>query len=371
MLRTILHFARKEFIQTFRDKRMLIPIFLSPVIMLIFFGYAVNIDVTHIKTGVVDHDRTAESRALVEAFARSGPFEIVVEAVEADALDPLFQNGTVEAAVVIPAGFARDLDRGKRVPVQLILDGTDANSALIIQSYALGVINDRSIRIMARVFQRPPAGFISPETRVWYNPELRTSVFMVPGIISLILLISTLILTAMAVTRERESGTLEQILVSPVRPLELILGKTLPFMAIGLVDVIIVVAAGRLVFDIPFRGSLALLFFAAFLFILTTLSLGLLISTVSRTQPQALMTSFFIIMPAMLLSGVFSPIETMPKAIQYFTLINPLRYIGRIVRGIMLKGSGIDLLWPELLALLGISLILITLSALRFKKYLE
>jgi len=370
-MRTILHFARKEFIQTFRDKRMLIPIFLSPVIMLVFFGYAVNIDVTHIKTGIVDYDRTAESRALVEAFAQSGPFEIVAERPESNAFDPLFQKGSVEAVLVIPSGFSRDLDRGERVPVQMILDGTDANSALIIQGYAMGVINDRSIRIMARVLRRTPEGFISPEIRVWYNPELRTSVYMVPGIISLILLISTLILTAMAVTRERESGTLEQILVSPVRPLELILGKTIPFMAVGLADVVIVVAAGRLVFDIPFRGSLAFLFLAAFLFILTTLSLGLLISTVSRTQSQALMTAFFIIMPAMLLSGVFSPIETMPKAIQYFTLINPLRYIGRIVRGIMLKGSGLDLLWPEMLALLGISLILITVSALRFKKYLE
>jgi ABC-2 type transport system permease protein len=214
------------------------------------------------------------------------------------------------------------------------------------------------------------AGFIIPQPRIWYNPELRSSLYMVPGVICLILLLTTLMLTAMAITKEREMGTLEQLIVSPIRPLELMLGKTIPFIIIGFVDILLVVLAGKIIFDVPLRG-IPLLLGVAFLFILTTLSLGLFISTVSRTQQQAMMTAFFVIMPAMLLSGIFSPIESMPRPIQYITLLNPLRHFSRCVRGILLKGNGVASLWPQILALFLFGVMAIILSSLRFKKRLE
>lgn len=211
---------------------------------------------------------------------------------------------------------------------------------------------------------------VIPQPRVWYNPNLKSSVYMVPGVICLILLLTTLILTSMAVTKEREMGTLEQLIVSPIKPWELILGKTIPFVLIGIGEIILVLSAGKLIFDVPVRGSLLLLFGIALLFILTTLSFGLFISTISRTQQQAMMTAFFFIVPAMLLSGIFSPIENMPKLIQHITLLNPLRYFSSALRGILLKGNGISILWPQVLALFIFGAGASIFSSLRFRKYL-
>jgi ABC-2 type transport system permease protein len=371
MMSVVRHIVRKEFHQLFRDRRMLIPLFLGPVIQLILFGYAATVDVKNISLAVVDQDRTEESRALVSAFSQSGYFTVRANPESSAAVDVLLQTGRVRSALVIPLDFARRLGRGEPAALQVLIDGADANSATIIQSYVSLIVAKYGADLVGRALQGTikPVAMIEP--RIWYNPELKSSVWMVPGVISLILLLTTLIMTAMAITRERELGTFEQLIVSPIRPDELILGKTIPFVIIGFIDVILILLAGRLVFHVPIRGSLVFLFGAAFIFLLTTLGTGLFLSTISRTQSQAMMSAIFFMMPAMLLAGIFSPIESMPKIVQYLTYLNPLRYFGKTVRAILLKGSGPDVLWPELSALLAIGVTVFSLSALRFRKRLE
>ncbi len=371
MIRTILHLLRKEFIQTFRDRRMLMPIFVAPVIQLILFGYGVNMDINHIPLAVLDYDHTQESRSLIAAFIPTEYFRLKGELSSSREIDRLLEARKIQAALVIPEHFGRDLKDRKETAVQVIIDGTDANSATIIQNYVSLIAANYSAGILTEVLGRKPEGLVIPEPRIWFNPELRSSVYFVPGIICLILMLTTLTLTSMAITREREMGTLEQLIVSPIRVLELVLGKTIPFVIIGFFDVILVLTAGKLIFSVPILGSLPFLFGVCFLFVLTTLNLGLLISTISRTQQQAMMTAFFFMMPAMLLSGIFTSIESMPKPIQYITYLNPLRYFSKAVRAILLKGNGISVLWPEVLALFGMGLIAMTISSLRFRKYLE
>jgi len=362
---------RKEFIQVFRDKRMIGPLFLAPVIQLIMFGYAATIDVKNVKLGVVDYDRSQESRAFVTAFTRSGYFELKSTPGSMSEVDGIIQSGEVQAGLVIPEGFAKKLQGGTTSPVQVIIDGTDANSATIIIGYIDLIAARYSESVIVRALGGRAAAMPRFEPRIWFNPELKSSVWMVPGVVCLILLVTTLLLTSMAITREREMGTLEQLIVSPIKPRELIIGKTVPFALIGFFDIVLVLTAGKIVFDVPIRGSIAFLLGSSFLFILTTLGAGLFISTVSRTQGQAMMTAMFFVMPAMLLSGIFSPIECMPKVIQWVTTINPLRHFGKIVREILLKGNGPAVLWPELLILLVIGLATFVLSVLRFQKRLE
>jgi ABC-2 type transport system permease protein len=371
MFSTIRHIVRKEFIQTFRDKRMFMPLFVAPVIQLILFGYAATLDVKNISLAVVDYDRTQESRALISSFVESGYFELKAEPDSMDSLDDLLQRGKVQVAMVFPKDFARELKNGKISPLQVIIDGTDANSATIIQSYVSLIMAKFSEKIVTQMMMGRPQGMVSFEPRIWYNPELKSSIYMVPGVVCLVLLISTLLLTSMAITKERELGTLEQLIVSPIKPVELILGKTIPFAIIGFCDVILVLAAGKVFFNIPIRGSIAFLLATAFLFILTTLGMGLFLSTISRTQAQVMMSAIFFVMPAMLLSGIFTPIESMPKGIQVLTYLNPLRYFGKVVRAILLKGNGLSILWPEVLALFLFGTTTIILSSLRFRKYLE
>jgi ABC-2 type transport system permease protein len=371
MFRTIRTIIRKEFIQTFRDKRMLMPIFVAPIIQLILFGYAVTTDIKHITSAAVDYDRTPASRSLLSSFIESGYFDLAAEFVSSAEIDAALQEGRAQIALIIPMNFERNLKAWKTAPVQVILDGTDPNSATIIQSYVSLIAAKYQENLMARFSIRKIEGLAFPEPRIWYNPELKSSVYMVPGVICLILLLTTLILTSMAITRERELGTLEQIIVSPIKPVELILGKTVPFVILGFFDILLIITAGKLIFDVPIRGSLLFLFGASFIFILTSLSFGLFLSTVSRTQQQAMMTAFFFVMPAMLLSGIFSPIESMPKIVQYITYLNPLRYFGKVVRRILLKGNGLSVLWPEITVLFLFGLTAIILSSLRFRKYLE
>jgi len=370
MFRTVRHIIRKEFIQTFRDRRMLFPIFVAPVVQLILFGYAVTTDIKHISLAVLDYDRTHESRHLVSSFSQSESFNLDFYLKSFQEIDGLLDKEKIKAAVVIPQKFEKNLKKGE-TSLQVILDGTDANSATIIMSYISQLIAKHSENILTEIRDSRGVGVVLSQPRVWYNPNLKSSVYMVPGVICLILLITTLLLTSMALTKEREMGTLEQLIVSPIKPWELIIGKTIPFVLIGLCDVVIIISAGKLIFDVPIRGSLLFLFGVALLFVLTTLSLGLFISTISRTQQQAMMTAFFLAMPAMLLSGIFSPIENMPKIIQYITLFNPLRYFSTAVRGILLKGNDITILWPQVLALFIFGITASVFSALRFRKYLE
>ncbi len=371
MFQTIRHIVRKEFIQTFRDRRMLMPIFVAPVIQLILFGFAVTTDIKHISLAILDYDRSYESRQLSSSFSQSKTFDLKYFLNSYTELEEAVQEGKAQAAVVIPKNFEADLKKGKQTSLQVVLDGTDANTATIIASYVSQLIARYSENIFAEIRGQMALGMVIPQPRVWYNPNLESSVFMVPGVICLILLLTTLMLTSMAITKEREMGTLEQLVVSPIKPWELIMGKTIPFVLIGLADITLVISAGKLIFDLPIRGSLFLLFGVALIFILTTLSFGLLISTVSRTQQQAMMSAFFFMVPAMLLSGVFSPIENMPRVAQYITFLNPLRYFSTAVRGILLKGNGITVLWPQILALLIFGLAASIFSSLRFRKYLE
>jgi len=371
MFRTVRHIIRKEFIQTFRDRRMLFPIFVAPVAQLILFGYAVTTDIKHISLAVLDYDRTHESRHLVSSFSQSKSFNLDFYLKSPQEIDVLLEKEKIKAAVVIPRNFERNLKKGAQTSLQVILDGTDANSATIIMSYISQLIAKHSENILTEIRDNGGGGIVVSQPRVWYNPNLKSSVYMVPGVICLILLITTLLLTSMAVTKEREMGTLEQLIVSPIKPWELILGKTIPFVFIGFCDVVLIISAGKLIFDVPIRGNLLFLFGVALLFVLTTLSLGLFISTISRTQQQAMMTAFFFAMPAMLLSGIFSPIENMPRIIQQITLLNPLRYFSTAVRGILLKGNDISILWPQVLALFIFGITASVFSSLRFKKYLE
>ncbi|MFB0564186.1 MAG: ABC transporter permease [Candidatus Aminicenantaceae bacterium] len=370
-MKTVSHIIRKEFIQTFRDKRMLMPIFVAPVIQLILFGYAVTTDIKNISLAVLDFDRTHESRHLASLLSQSRYFNLDYHADSYKEIETLMKKGKIKLALIIPDKFEGRLKNMKPTSLQVIIDGTDANSATIIMSYVFKLTAEFSGKILSEVIERKPSGIPILQPRVWYNPALKSSVYMVPGVICLILLLTTLVLTSMAITKEREVGTLEQLVVSPIKPWELILGKTIPFIIIGFCDVVLIILAGRIIFDLPTRGSLIFLFSVCFIFILTTLSFGLFISTISRTQQQAMMTAFFFIIPAMLLSGIFSSIESMPKIVQYITYLNPLKYFAKAVRGILLKGNDFSILWPQVLALGIFGALAITFSSLRFRKHIE
>jgi ABC-2 type transport system permease protein len=372
----IRHLIRKEFIQLRRDPRMLRLVIIAPVIQLIIFGYAVTTDIKHIPTAVIDADRSRESRELVARFSNTGYFEVVTLLERPQDLVALMDSGRVQAGVHIPRGFARSLARGESAPLQVIVDGTDSTTAGMVLGYASGVLKKYSEEVLSERLQRLSTqwirlSIIEERTRVWFNPELRSVNYMVPGVLCTILLVVTMVLTSMAIVREREIGTLEQIIVTPVRATELVAGKTIPFVLIGFVDIVLILLVAMLWFHVPLRGSLLLLFALALVFLLTTLGLGLFISTVSHTQQQAMMTAFFIMLPSILLSGFMFPIENMPRVIQWVTYLVPLRYFLNIVRGIFLKGVGIEVLWGDTLMLLVLGLTLFAMASLRFTKRLE
>lgn len=369
----IRHLIRKEFLQLRRDPRMLRLVIVAPIIQLIIFGYAVTTDIKHIPTAVIDADRSRESREMVARFSNTGYFEVVAVLERPQDLALLMDSGRVQVGVHIPLGFAKSLARGESAPLQVIVDGTDSTTAGMVLGYASGVLKRYSEEVMGERLQRLRAKLIrlpviEERTRVWFNPELKSVNYMVPGVLCTILLIVTMVLTSMAIVREREIGTLEQIIVTPVRATELMAGKTIPFILIGFVDMALILLVATLWFRVPLRGSLLLLFALAAVFLLTTLGLGLFISTVSHTQQQAMMTAFFIMLPSILLSGFMFPIENMPRVIQWVTYLIPLRYFLNIVRGIFLKGVGLEVLWGDVLALLVLGLILFTLASVRFTK---
>jgi ABC-2 type transport system permease protein len=355
---------------------MLRLVIIAPVIQLIIFGYAVTTDIKHIPTAVIDADRSRESRELVARFSNTGYFEVVTLLERPQDLVALMDSGRVQAGVHIPRGFARSLARGESAPLQVIVDGTDSTTAGMVLGYASGVLKKYSEEVLSERLQRLSTqwirlSIIEERTRVWFNPELRSVNYMVPGVLCTILLVVTMVLTSMAIVREREIGTLEQIIVTPVRATELVAGKTIPFVLIGFVDIVLILLVAMLWFHVPLRGSLLLLFALALVFLLTTLGLGLFISTVSHTQQQAMMTAFFIMLPSILLSGFMFPIENMPRVIQWVTYLVPLRYFLNIVRGIFLKGVGIEVLWGDALMLLVLGLTLFAMASLRFTKRLE
>ncbi|HET6421655.1 MAG TPA: ABC transporter permease [Geobacteraceae bacterium] len=365
----------KEFIQVFRDPRMRFVILLVPVFQTIVFGYAVNTDVRHVGTAVFDLDNSTESRDLTARFVKSGYFDIVEYVYRDSRAKELIDRGKVKVVLKMDRGFADALRAGRSAPLQIILDGTDSNTAGIALGYAGRIAASYNDLIRLEQNARssgpaPRAGGVELESRAWFNENLESRNFYVPAVIANIVFIITILLSGMAVVREKEMGTMEQIIVTPIRRSEFILGKTVPFILIGFIDVAIITAVAAFWFQVPLRGSIPLLFAATGLFLMSSLGFGLLISTISRTQQQAMMSAFFFIFPAMLLSGFAFPIENMPAVVQWLTFLDPLRYFLVIIRGVFLKGVGAEILWPQFLALFLLGGIILWFAVNRFRKTL-
>jgi len=375
MIERIKQMLIKEFIQIFRDPRMKAVIFLMPAVQLVVFGYAVTTDVRHVRLAVYDLDHSEASRELIARFVKSGYFDIAAYAATAEQVRRRMDRGQVQAAVQINRGFMEDLRAGRTAVVQLLLDGTDSNTAAVVLDYSARITREFSEQVWLSRLSRYPGSPPEPtgvqlRTRAWFNENLESRNFYIPGVIAIIVMLITLMLTSMAVVREKEIGTMEQILVTPITPSEFILGKTVPFALIGFADVVLITLLGVFWFGVPIRGNLFLLFGATALYLMTTLGVGLLISTVSQTQQQAMMSTFFFYFPAVLLSGFMFPIANMPAVIQGLTYLNPLRYFLVIVRGIFLKGVGPGILWPQMVALAGMGLVVLWLASRRFRKTL-
>lgn len=359
----VLGMVAKEFRQIFRDPRMVRVIFIAPIFQLVVFGYAVSTDISRTDTFVVDHDRTQASRGLVEALTASGYFRVAGRSERPADLVRALDHGDAIVGVQIPVGFATSLRTGGPATVQILVDGTNSNTASVAQSYAERIV-------LSYALEHAPARPVTVDLRerAWYNPDLASRNYNVPAVVGALIMLVCLLLTALAVVREREIGTLEQLRVSPLASIELIAGKTIPFAVIGLVDLAVVTGVALLWFGVPFRGSLLLLFAASVLYLLSGLGVGLLISTISKTQQEAFMASFLVFMPAILLSGFMFPVSSMPGVFQWFTLINPVRHYIEIVRAVFLKGTGLAALWPQFAALLAIGLGLLGFATTRFSK---
>lgn len=365
----------KEIIQALRDPRMRFILFIIPAFQTVIFGYAVNTDVRNVKTAIYDLDNSTESRDLIARFQRSGYFQVTEYIGREARVRELMDRGEVKAILRMNRGFGADLGAGSTAPLQIILDGTDSNTAGIVLNYASRIaarFNDelRSSQLPRSRGMSPSAAGVQLQSRAWFNENLESSNYYVPAVIANIVLIITMLLSAMAVVREKEIGTMEQMIVTPISRSEFILGKTIPFVLIGFIDVAVITAVSKFWFNVPIRGSLLLLFGATALFLMSTLGFGLFISTVSTTQQQAMMSSFFFIFPAMLLSGFAFPIENMPQVVQYVTYLNPLRYYLVIIRGIFLKGVGADILWPQMAGLLVLGSVILAFAVTRFRKTL-
>lgn len=377
MLARLKQMLIKEFIQVFRDKRTRFVLFGPPIIQMLIFGYAATFEIHNVASVVLDLDRSQESRDLVSRFTSSPYFDVQHQLTDSRQIEDLIDRGKATVALQINPGFAENLRKGQTAPLQIIVDATNSNTALIASGYinqialqfAKDYQEDRISRISPQLIERMPS--VQLEQRPWYNPDLRSRWFFVPGIVGSLTVVLVVTLTAFAVVREREIGTLEQIMVTPIRPAEFILGKTLPFFLIGLFDVSLIGVVGTFWFQVPFRGQIWVLFTGAILFLLCMLGVGLLISTISATQQQAMVTSFFFIMPAITFSGFGFPISTMPQWLQYLTYASPLRYFLIVLRGTYLKGVGMDILWPQMLAMFGLGLGLLTVAMLRFHKALD
>jgi ABC-2 type transport system permease protein len=361
---------RKEFQQFQRDKRMRGIVIIAPVMQIIVLGYAANMDVKDVPMAVYDQDRSSESRDLVRAFVASGSFLLAAAPDSNRAVQEDLSAGKAEIAIIVPPGFGADL-RGSGTPsLQMLVDGSRSNTAAVGLAYASSVANNFALRFAPGSVRI--ALPVEARTRVWYNPELKSRVFMIPGVFALLLMVITIILTSLAIVKEKESGTLEQLIVTPLRKAELIAGKLAPFVIISLVLICFALAACALFFGIVPRGSIFLLFLLSLALVFSTLGIGLLVSTFARTQQQAMMFSiFFFMFPMMILSGFVFPIANMPVPIRAITYLMPLRYYMIIVRGIFLKGSGIELLWPQLWPLLVIGMVVVSFSIARFRKQLD
>jgi len=370
--------AWKELLQLRRDRMTLAMMAVLPILQLLLFGYAINTDVRHIPTVVYDQDRSAASRELAQSLRVTGFYDLMGDVRGYDEIEDALRSGRARAALVIPPRYASNLRAGRPSRLQLVVDGSDPQTVGSAINTASGLVAARSSQLMLAKLTRvgaAPGGDaaltpIELEPSTWYNPELRTAVFVVPGLIGVILTMTMVMLTAMAIARERERGTLEQLIVSPVRRVELVLGKILPYTVIGYVQMSLILLAGRVVFDVPLIGSLPLLYELSFLFIAANLALGLFFSTLAKTQQQAMQMSFFFLLPNILLSGFMFPFESMPRPAQLISQGLPLTHFLRIVRGITLKGATFADVGHELVWLCAIFMVLVVLTSLRFTKKL-
>jgi ABC-2 type transport system permease protein len=376
MFNRVRYLLVKELIQVLRDKRLRTALILPPLFQLIIFGYAANLDVKDIHTAVRDLDQSVESRDLISRFTSSKYFDIVSFPQTPEEIEGLIRKGDIALSIEIPSGFSRKLKKGDTASVQILVDGTESNTAMIALGYVNRILSEYSTIVLVKRLNRAGMiGFeeagVEVEDRTWFNPNFESRLFFIPGVIASIAFLLPIILTAQAVVREREIGTLEQIMVTPLRPWELMVGKTLPFALLGLLDVIMIALIGVFWFEIPFRGNPFILLLGSILFLMSSVGIGLFISTISSTQQQAQISTFFFSMPSFILSGFVFPLENLPTWIRYLTYVNPLRYFLVIIRGVFLKGNGLDILWPQMLALTVLGGLMILLSSFRFQKRLK
>lgn len=370
-MRRLLALIKKEFIQMRRDKITLALMMMLPVVQLIIFGFAINTDVKHLSTVVFDQSQTQESRELVRSFKATQYFDIEHYADNFQKVTELIQRGAVKVGIVIPPDHARNLKKGVSAQVQVLVDATDSmSSASAINAAELvGLKKSQEIRFRALKGKTDPAYDI--RVRAWHNRDFRSTWYIVPGILGIILTMTMLMITSMAIVRERERGTLEQLIVTPMRSWELMLGKIIPYITVGYVQLSLGLLVGKFIFRVPMRGSMSLLYILTLLFIVATLAWGILISTMAKTQTQAMIMSIFGLLPSILLSGFVFPREGMPRFFQIISNILPLTWFLQITRGIMLKGVGMKYLWPQLSALLILISFFLTISLIKFRKTLD
>jgi ABC-2 type transport system permease protein len=383
MIERIFAIIRKELDQLFRNRRARLFLFVPPIFQLIIYGYAVNLDVDNLRMGWMDTDHSPQSRALLASFQGSGRFLITALPQSDKEIQDVLDRGEAQVIVRVMPGFGRDILLGRPTSAQILVDGTNSNSASLASAYTSQLVGAYSAsvatpqlqsRMMARAgmgTMSMKVGRITDSPRVWFNPDLKSRNYFVPGVICNLIMVVTVMLTAMAIVREKELGTMEQLMVTPIRPMELMIGKMVPAAMVGLLDLVLMTTAALLIFQIPFRGNPLVLLLSAALFLLTSLGMGLFISTIASTQQQAIMSSSLIAIPTFMLSGFAYPIRNMPIAVQYFTYLNPLRYLIEIARGIFLKGAGISVLWPQMLTLLVYGMVVMGLSASSFRKKLD
>jgi drug efflux transport system permease protein len=373
----------KELSQLFRNKRARYFLFVPPMFQLVIFGYAVNLDVDNLRMAWMDQDHTPQSQDLLADFQGSGRFLLTALPQNEKDIQDVLDRGKAQVVVRVLPGFGRNILLGRPATAQILVDGTNSNTASLASAYTSQLVARYSSSLAARQLQsRVMARFgmgtismkaprITDSARVWFNPDLKSRNYFIPGVICNLLMVVTVMLTAMAIVREKEIGTMEQLMVTPIRPLELMIGKMTPAAMVGITDMILMTTGALLIFSIPFRGNPLLLLFCAALFLLTSLGMGLFISTIASTQQQAIMSSSLIAIPTFMLSGFAYPIHNMPMSVQYLTYLNPLRYLIEIVRGIFLKGTGVSALWPQMLALLVYGITIMGLSASSFRKKLD
>lgn len=377
MIGRLRHMLIKEFIQVFRDKRARFFLFGPPIIQMLVFGYAATLEIKHVHTAIVDYDNSQVSRDLISRFEGSRYFDIRTRLAGRQQIPDVIERGDVTMAIQINSGFAQNVRKDQTAHIQVIVDSSNSNTALIGLGYVNEVTSNFSREYQLKSLQRTSPFTIAHmpkivlDNRPWYNTDMSSQWFFVPGVIGNLVLVIVVTLTAFAVVREREIGTLEQIMVTPIRRVEFILGKTIPFFFIGLFDAALISVVGTLWFHVPLRGSIAVFVLGTVLFLLCVLGIGLFISTVSNTQQQAMVTAFFFIMPSITFSGFGSPISSMPEFFQYLTYLNPLRYFQIVLRSVYLKGVGLEVLWPQMAAMAVIGLFMLTVSVLRFHKSLE